>query len=257
MPKRSTSVASMPAPVEAVGPVADRLGGHREVDRLRLVGPALAHPARLAVRERGQDRARVADPVGVVEVVDRDLAVEEHGLLDALQAERADVEVVVLLRAADAERQVVGSADRPWVGHPSLLLRIDLPSNVLSARCPPHPDLFADIDSMEPDAFAAHLADDVRFRFGNADPVDRPRRRPRHLGRLLRGDRRRPPRASIEQCEHGAATIVESTVTYTRKDGSTISLPVVTIYRGEGELIDDYRIFMDVAPLFAWPRSRA
>jgi hypothetical protein len=30
-----------------------------------------------------------------------------------------------------------------------------------------------------------------------------------------------------------------------------VSLPVVTIYRGEGDLIDDYRIFMDVAPLFA------
>jgi hypothetical protein len=55
----------------------------------------------------------------------------------------------------------------------------------------------------------------------------------------------------IEQFEQGSATIVESTVTYTRKDGTTISLPVVTIYRGAGELIDDYRIFMDVAPLFA------
>jgi hypothetical protein len=31
--------------------------------------------------------------------------------------------------------------------------------------------LFADIDSMEPDRFAAHLAEDVRFRFGNAEPV--------------------------------------------------------------------------------------
>ena len=55
----------------------------------------------------------------------------------------------------------------------------------------------------------------------------------------------------IEQWEQGHATIVESTVTYTRKDGSTVSLPVVTIYRGEGEPIEDYRIFMDVAPLFA------
>ena len=40
-------------------------------------------------------------------------------------------------------------------------------------------------------------------------------------------------------------------MTYTRKDSSTVSLPVVTIYRGDGEQIDDYRIFMDVAPLFA------
>jgi hypothetical protein len=31
--------------------------------------------------------------------------------------------------------------------------------------------------------------------------------------------------------------------------GPPITLRVVTVYRG-GELIDDYRIFMDVAPLF-------
>jgi limonene-1,2-epoxide hydrolase len=115
---------------------------------------------------------------------------------------------------------------------------------------PAHPDLFADIDSMEPDAFARHLADDVSFRFGNSDPV---------IGR----DAVRDTWAGfcegiagvshdvIEQWEAGPATIVESTVTYTRKDGSTVALPVVTIYRGEADLIEDYRIFMDVAPLFS------
>ena len=114
---------------------------------------------------------------------------------------------------------------------------------------PPHPDLFADIDSMDPDAFASHLADDVRFVFGNAEPV---------IGR----DNVRDTWAGfcdgiagvshevIEQWNTEPATIVESIVTYTRKDGSTVSLPVVTIYRASDELIDDYRIFMDVAPLF-------
>jgi hypothetical protein len=82
--------------------------------------------------------------------------------------------------------------------------------------------LFDDIDSMEPDAFARHLADDVRFVFGNSEAV---------IGR-------------------GPATIVESTVTYTRQDSTTVSLPAVTIYRSGGDLIEDYRIFMDVAPLF-------
>jgi hypothetical protein len=114
---------------------------------------------------------------------------------------------------------------------------------------PAHPDLFADIDSMDPDAFAAHLADDVSFKFGNSDPV---------IGRQAVRDTwagfcdgiAGVSHEVIEQWDQGPATIVESTVTYTRKDQSTISLPVVTIYRGEGELIDDYRIFMDVAPLF-------
>ena len=40
-------------------------------------------------------------------------------------------------------------------------------------------------------------------------------------------------------------------MTYTRKDGSTVTVPVTTIYRGPGDLIDDYRIYIDLAPLFA------
>jgi hypothetical protein len=115
---------------------------------------------------------------------------------------------------------------------------------------PAHPELFADIDSMEPDAFAAHLGENVSFRFGNADAVtgrDNVRDTWAAFCDGIDGVRH----DVVEQFESGSATVVEATVTYTRKDGSAISLPVVTIYRGDGELIEDYRIFMDVAPLFA------
>jgi ketosteroid isomerase-like protein len=115
---------------------------------------------------------------------------------------------------------------------------------------PARATLFADIDSMDPDRFADHLAEDVRFRFGNADPV--------HGRAAVRdvwasfcegidGVRHDP----VAQWEEGDAVIAEAEVTYTRKDGSRVSLPVVTIYRSSGELIEDYRVFMDVAPLFA------
>ena len=57
----------------------------------------------------------------------------------------------------------------------------------------------------------------------------------------------------MQQWTQGPATIVEANVTYTREGGSTVTVPVVTIYRGEGELIDDYRIFIDLAPLFSPP----
>jgi ketosteroid isomerase-like protein len=40
-------------------------------------------------------------------------------------------------------------------------------------------------------------------------------------------------------------------VTYTRKDGSTLTVPAVTIWRVRDRQIDDYRIYIDVAPLFA------
>jgi limonene-1,2-epoxide hydrolase len=115
---------------------------------------------------------------------------------------------------------------------------------------PAHPDLFADIDSMVPEAFSNHLAEDVTFVFGNSEPVvGRENVRATWAGFCEAIDGVSHER--IAQFEQDAAVIAEAIVTYTRKDGSTISLPVVTIYRGEGELIDDYRIYMDVAPLFA------
>jgi hypothetical protein len=115
---------------------------------------------------------------------------------------------------------------------------------------PGHETLFADIDSMDPDRYARHLSDGVVMRFGNGEPV---------VGRVavrdawagfcagLHGVRH----DLVERWEAGAATIVEALVTYTRADDSTVTVPVVTIYRASGDLIDDYRIFIDLAPLFA------
>jgi limonene-1,2-epoxide hydrolase len=110
--------------------------------------------------------------------------------------------------------------------------------------------LFEDIDSMQPERFSAHLAEDVRMRFGNAPPV---------TGRAAVHDVWAGFCTSVagvrhdvvEQWDEGAATIVEADVTYTRLDGSTVTVPVVTIYRSGGELIDDYRVFIDLAPVFA------
>jgi SnoaL-like domain len=118
------------------------------------------------------------------------------------------------------------------------------------AAVPDRADLFADIDSMQPDRFAQHLSAHATMRFGNAPPVH---------GR----DAIRDAWASfcetvdgvqhdvVEQWEAADATIVEANVTYTRKDQSVVTVPVVTIYRAGDELIDDYRIFIDLAPLFA------
>jgi SnoaL-like domain len=121
---------------------------------------------------------------------------------------------------------------------------------IRGAAVPNRADLFADIDSMQPDRFAQHLSPDATMRFGNAPPVH---------GR----DAIRDAWASfcdgvdgvqhdlVEQWDTGDATIVEARVTYTRKDQRVVTVPVVTIYRAGGELIDDYRIFIDLAPLFA------
>jgi limonene-1,2-epoxide hydrolase len=115
---------------------------------------------------------------------------------------------------------------------------------------PARVQLFADIDSMEPERFAAHLAEEVTMRFGNAEPI-----RGRDAGRdawaafckELRGVRH----DVIGQWSADEATIVEAEVTYTRLDDSQVTVPVATIYRERGGQINDYRIYIDLAPLFA------
>ena len=110
--------------------------------------------------------------------------------------------------------------------------------------------LFADIDSMEPERFTAHLADDVVMRFGNAEPIQ---------GRDAVHDTWAGfcegidgvSHSLVEQWQSGSGTVVEAEVTYTRKDGGTVTVPVATIYRERDGEIADYRIFIDLAPLFA------
>lgn len=110
--------------------------------------------------------------------------------------------------------------------------------------------LFADIDSMEPERFAAHLAPDAVMRFGNAEPV-RGRAAVRDTWAQFCRTVAGVHHDLVEQWQTPSATVVESNVTYTRHDGSQVTVPVVTIYReGEGG-IADYRVFIDLAPLLA------
>ena len=115
---------------------------------------------------------------------------------------------------------------------------------------PGHETLFEDIDSMDPDRYARHLREDVVMRFGNGEPVVG-RVAVRDAWAAFCADLHGVSHDLVERWEAGAATIVEARVTYTRADDSTVTVPVVTIYRASGDLIDDYRIFIDLAPLFA------
>ena len=98
---------------------------------------------------------------------------------------------------------------------------------------PNRADLFADIDSMQPDRFAQHLSPDATMRFGNAPPV-RGRTAIRDAWasfcETLDGVRH----DVVEQRDAGDATIVEASVTYTRNDQSVVTVPVVTNLQSGG-----------------------
>ena len=115
---------------------------------------------------------------------------------------------------------------------------------------PAREQLFADIDSMEPERFVAHLAGDATMHFGNAEPIrgrDAVRDAWAAFCKELRGVRHE----LVGRWEVDEVTIVEAKVTYTRRDDSQVTVPVATIYRERDGQINDYRIYIDLAPLFA------
>jgi ketosteroid isomerase-like protein len=110
--------------------------------------------------------------------------------------------------------------------------------------------IFADIDSFDPDRFVAHLTPDATFRFANADPV--------------------PGRAGAREAvagffttiaglthhirniwEHGDTAIAQIDVEYHRLDGTSVTVPNADILVFEGDLVKDWQIYIDIAPVYA------
>ena len=110
--------------------------------------------------------------------------------------------------------------------------------------------LFKTIDQMDPDEFAEFVTEDGTFAFGNAEIV---------TGRPAIRDAVAAFYSTIKALHHeigqtweGDDTLVtEARVTYTRHDGSAITLPFVNVFRLRGDLVRDYRIYIDIAPLYA------
>ncbi|MDQ3021195.1 MAG: nuclear transport factor 2 family protein [Bacteroidota bacterium] len=109
--------------------------------------------------------------------------------------------------------------------------------------------LFNDIDEMDADKFASYLDDDVSFRFGNAptvvgkkavrDAVD-------GFFKSIKGIAHK----KLKMWLHPDSIIYQGIVTYTRHDGSKVTLPYLNLFFLNGEKIKEYLIYMDVNPLF-------
>jgi uncharacterized protein (TIGR02246 family) len=111
--------------------------------------------------------------------------------------------------------------------------------------------IFAIVDTAQPDAIADLFTPDGRFVFGNAEPL---------LGRDAIAAGLAVFFTNIAGLHHeilnlwrvGPNTIAETEVTYRRHDGRSVIVPVVSIWSaGADDVITDYRIFGDLAPVFA------
>jgi len=111
-------------------------------------------------------------------------------------------------------------------------------------------DLFASIDTQDTVRFTGFLTPDATFRFGSAPAV---------AGREQIGAAVDGFFGSIAGCQHrlantwsGDGTLVcEGEVTYRRHDGSEITLPFANVFGLQGDRIKNYKIYVDVAPLYA------
>jgi limonene-1,2-epoxide hydrolase len=112
------------------------------------------------------------------------------------------------------------------------------------------PDLFAAIDAKNSDAFVGFLTPDARFRFGSAPAVNGRADIAGAVGGFF--DSIAGLAHSVTACiVEGSTLFCEGEVTYTRHDGSTIALPFADVFELDGDMIADYKIYMDIAPLYA------
>ncbi|MDT5210642.1 MAG: hypothetical protein QOF67_3057 [Mycobacterium sp.] len=104
---------------------------------------------------------------------------------------------------------------------------------------------------MDVAAVVALFATDARVVFGNSQPmvgVDEIRTGTTAFYDTIAGLHH----AIVNEWNFGNDTIVELKVTYDRKDGQQVTIPCVTIFHTDAAgKIDDYRVYFDVAPIYA------
>jgi ketosteroid isomerase-like protein len=110
--------------------------------------------------------------------------------------------------------------------------------------------LFDAIDANDATAFVGFLTDDAVFRFGSAPPVQ---------GRAAIAAAVSGFFDTIAGCSHavhnsvgsGNTRVCEGEVTYRRHNGTAITLPFADVFEYDGDLIAEYKIYMDIGPLYA------
>lgn len=111
-------------------------------------------------------------------------------------------------------------------------------------------DLYASIDRMNLDAFAAGLTPDVEVIVGNNPTMNGREAAKEGIGFFF---------STIDGIKHNitkvvegdGVTVMEAKIDYIRKDGNTVTVPAVTVLERQGDLVKALRIYMDVAPVYA------
>ena len=115
-------------------------------------------------------------------------------------------------------------------------------------------ELFSVIDAKDADAFASFLAEDAVFRFGNA-PAAHGRAAIREAVTGFFGAIAGLRHTVADHWDAGDAIFALGEVTYTRLDGSTLTVPFADVLKMRAGKIGEYLIYIDASELFATNRS--
>jgi len=111
--------------------------------------------------------------------------------------------------------------------------------------------VFTIVDTADAVGFSQLFAPNARLIFGNAEPMVGPDAIAAGIGAFFN---------SILALRHevvaewnvGPDTITTLRVTYTRLDGTAVTIPTASIWSvGSDGLIEHYQVFFDITPLFA------
>ncbi len=112
-------------------------------------------------------------------------------------------------------------------------------------------EVFKVADRMNATTFSELLTTDVKFRFSNNDLWTGREAVVNGLNYLFsRINGLRHDVVGIYSKGEGYA--VEAIANYTMKDGKIISLPAVSVLKYKGDMIEDYRIYMDISPVMTY-----
>jgi ketosteroid isomerase-like protein len=111
-------------------------------------------------------------------------------------------------------------------------------------------EVYEAVDSKDEQRLARFLSENCTFVYANSDPVtgrENIAASSKNFMALIAGIKHQ----LLDVWTFDDVIVSRLEVTYTRKDKSTLTVPAVTIWRTRNRQINDYRIYIDVAPLFA------
>ena len=108
------------------------------------------------------------------------------------------------------------------------------------------------VDNSDYDTIASLMANDVHFRFGNADPTDS-RSELLAAAQSLRGAIAGLWHTVVDLWEFDDTVIATMEVRYRRLDGGELNLPCCNVFRMHDGVVREYLIYMDVNPVIAPP----